>query len=136
MGQGEILEFLRGNLGKWLSTKEISEAIDTSHTTVINCMKKLRESEQVHCRETNETGRRYYYSSKECFPMGQQDVYRFLQEHPGEWFTSKEISERIGLSIGVIAESLRKMRVNDEIEHRGTGCRRNGYQYKFKDIKV
>ena len=65
--------------------------------------------------------------------MGQQDVYRFLQEHPGIWFTSKEISERLSISIGAIAESLRKLRVNGEIEHRGKGSRRNGYQYKFKE---
>ena len=65
--------------------------------------------------------------------MGQQDVYQFLREHPGEWFTSKQINESIGISIGAIAESLRKMRVNDEIEYRGTGCRGTRYQYKFKE---
>ena len=65
--------------------------------------------------------------------MGQQEVYVFLQEHPGEWFASREISERIGISIGAIAGSLRKMRVNGEIEHRETGCRGKGYHYKFKE---
>ena len=65
--------------------------------------------------------------------MGQQEVYRFLQDHPGEWFTSRVISDNLRISIGAIAESLRKMRVNDEIEHRGTGCRGKGYQYKFKE---
>ena len=65
--------------------------------------------------------------------MGQQEVYQFLKEHPGEWFTSRVISERLSISIGAIAESLRKMRENDEIECRGTGCRGKGYQYKFKE---
>lgn len=65
MGQGEILEFLRNWAGKWFSTKEISEAVDASQTTVINCMRKLRDSRQVNCRKTKETGKRYYYKFKE-----------------------------------------------------------------------
>ena len=65
--------------------------------------------------------------------MGQQEVYLFLQDHPGEWYTSREICEKIGISIGAIAESLRKMRENDEIEHRGKGHRGKGYQYKFRE---
>ena len=65
--------------------------------------------------------------------MGQQEVYTFLEDHQNKWYNSREISARLSISIGAIAESLRKMRVNDEIEHRGKGRRGKGYQYKFRE---
>jgi len=65
--------------------------------------------------------------------MGQQEVYHFLKVHMEKWFTSREISEGIEISRGAVAESLRKLRENGEIEYRGTGRRGNEYQYKFKE---
>ncbi len=65
--------------------------------------------------------------------MGQQEVYQFLKEHPGEWFTSRVISERVNISKGAVTESLRKLRENGEIGYKGTGRRGNEYQYKFKE---
>ena len=65
--------------------------------------------------------------------MGQQEVYHFLKTHPEKWFTSREISEGINISRGAVAESLRKLRENGEIEFKGKGRRGNEFQYKFKE---
>jgi len=64
--------------------------------------------------------------------MGQQEVYQFLKKHSGRWYTSKEISEEIGISRGAVTESLRKMRESVEIKYRGTGRKGNEYLYKSK----
>ncbi len=56
-----------------------------------------------------------------------------MKKHRERWFTSREISEGIKISRGAVAESLRKLRENGEIEFRGTGRRGNEYQYRFKE---
>jgi DNA-binding transcriptional regulator GbsR (MarR family) len=63
--------------------------------------------------------------------MGQAEASDFLENHLDRWYTSKEISEEIGISRGAVSESLRKLRENEEIEYRGTGQRGNKYLYKF-----
>ena len=61
--------------------------------------------------------------------MGQQEVYDFLVKNKGKWFTSREISERLGVSIGSVTMSLKKLRKTNIIKYRNTG-KRNTYQYK------
>lgn len=60
--------------------------------------------------------------------MGQQEVYDFLTKHPDSWFTSKQISEELAVSIGSVTMSLKKLRKTNIIKYRNTG-KRNTFQY-------
>ncbi|MBT3262187.1 hypothetical protein HN592_05820 [Candidatus Woesearchaeota archaeon] len=64
--------------------------------------------------------------------MGQQEVYDFLKKHPTKWYTSKEISKALGISIGSITACLKKLRRTETIAFETTG-NRNEFRYKFKD---
>ena len=50
--------------------------------------------------------------------MGQQEVYNFLKEHKGKWFTSKQISHETGVSIGSVTMSLKKLRKSQLIKYK------------------
>jgi hypothetical protein len=66
--------------------------------------------------------------------MGQQEVYDFLKAHPNKWFTSKEISEGICISIGSTTVCLKKLRKYNEVQYKATGNRggkRTQYSYCF-----
>ncbi len=60
--------------------------------------------------------------------MGQQEVYDFLMKNPDSWYTSKEISEQLVVSIGSVTMSLKKLRKTNIIKYRNTG-KRNTFQY-------
>ncbi|MCF7871423.1 winged helix-turn-helix domain-containing protein [Candidatus Woesearchaeota archaeon] len=61
--------------------------------------------------------------------MGQQEVYDFLCKNKGKWFTSREISDALGVSIGSVTMSLKKLRKTNIIKYKNTG-KRNTYRYK------
>ena len=61
--------------------------------------------------------------------MGQQEVYDFLCKNKGKWFTSREISEKLGVSIGSVTMSLKKLRKTNIIKYKNTG-KRNTFIYK------
>jgi len=63
--------------------------------------------------------------------MGQQEVYDFLRKNPRKWFTSKEISNSLNISIGSITACLKKLRRTETIAFETTG-NRNEFKYKFK----
>ncbi|MBN1385352.1 winged helix-turn-helix transcriptional regulator [Candidatus Woesearchaeota archaeon] len=63
--------------------------------------------------------------------MGQQEIYDFLKKHPTKWFTSREISEQIGISLGSVTMSLKKLRKSKLIKFRISG-KRNQFEYSFK----
>jgi len=60
--------------------------------------------------------------------MGQQEVYEFLEENKGKWFTSKEISKILGISIGSVTMSLKKLRKSGMVKYKVTG-KKNTYIY-------
>jgi hypothetical protein len=60
--------------------------------------------------------------------MGQQEVYDFLMNNPDQWYTSKQISEKLIVSIGSVTMSLKKLRKTNIIKFRNTG-KRNTFQY-------
>ena len=62
--------------------------------------------------------------------MGQQEVYDFLKENEGEWFTSREISEKLEISIGSVTMSLKKLRKSKLLDYENTG-KRNMFKYRF-----
>ena len=51
MGQQEVYSFLKRNINKWFSSKEICKELGTSIGSVTNCLKKLRESRAIDFRE-------------------------------------------------------------------------------------
>lgn len=61
--------------------------------------------------------------------MGQQEVYDFLCKNKGKWFTSREISEKLKVSIGSVTMSLKKLRKTNIIKYKNTG-KRNTFMYK------
>ncbi|MBT4540247.1 MAG: helix-turn-helix domain-containing protein [Candidatus Woesearchaeota archaeon] len=63
--------------------------------------------------------------------MGQQEVYNFLKANKGKWFTSKQISQNINVSIGSVTMSLKKLRKSQLVKYRNTG-KRNEFQYMYK----
>jgi len=68
-------------------------------------------------------------------PMGQQEIYDFLKAHPVEWFTSREISQEINISLGSVTVCLKKLRQNNEVLYKAVGKKtgkRTQYSYCFK----
>ena len=63
--------------------------------------------------------------------MGQQEVYIFLKRNKTKWFLSKDISKRLGTSIGSVTNCLKKLRENNAIKFKGTK-RKNQFKYRFK----
>ena len=76
-----------------------------------------------------------YRSLNSSFIMGQQEVYDYLLQEfmkdKKQWFTSKEISDSLDISIGSITACLKKLRKTETIEYETTG-NRNEYRYRFK----
>jgi Mn-dependent DtxR family transcriptional regulator len=64
--------------------------------------------------------------------MGQQEVYEFLAENSGEWYSSRNISDELGVSIGSATMSLKKLRDTDMIEYKEVG-KRNTYHYMVRE---
>lgn len=63
--------------------------------------------------------------------MGQQEIYDYLKKHKARWFTSKEISKGLNVSIGSVTSCLKKLRQSRTVQFR-TSKNRNQYEYKFK----
>lgn len=64
--------------------------------------------------------------------MGQQEVFEFLEQHSGEWYNSRSISDELGVSIGSVTMSLKKLRGTDMIEFKEVG-KRNTYHYRVPE---
>ena len=64
--------------------------------------------------------------------MGQAEVSDFLEKHPDQWYTSKEISEAIGIAKGPVTNTLKVFRERDEIHYRRTGKQGKPILYRFK----
>ena len=63
--------------------------------------------------------------------MGQQEVYDFLTKNRNKWFTSREISAMLGVSIGSVTMSLKKLRKTNIIKYKNTG-KRNTFKYRVE----
>ncbi|RME52887.1 ArsR family transcriptional regulator [Candidatus Woesearchaeota archaeon] len=60
--------------------------------------------------------------------MGQFEVFSFLHKADG-WFTSREIAEQLGASLGSVTMSLKKLRESNLIDCR-SGPKQNSYVYR------
>ncbi|MFH1400148.1 MAG: winged helix-turn-helix domain-containing protein [Nanoarchaeota archaeon] len=56
-------------------------------------------------------------------------MYDFLCKNRADWYTSREISAQLGVSIGSVTMSLKKLRKTNIIQYKNTG-KRNTYQYR------
>ena len=65
--------------------------------------------------------------------MGQQEVYDFLKKNKGNWFTSKQIANKVGVSVGSVTVSLAKLRRMKSVFYKISKKRTNLYLYKFKE---
>ena len=63
--------------------------------------------------------------------MGQQEVYSFLKRNKSKWFLSKDISKRLGSSIGSVTNCLKKLREYKAINFK-KAKRKNQFMYRFK----
>lgn len=63
--------------------------------------------------------------------MGQQEVFSFLKNNKGKWFTSKDISGLLKVSLGSVTNNLKKLRKTEKttIKFKVVG---NKYYYMFK----
>ncbi|MBN2368578.1 HTH domain-containing protein [Candidatus Woesearchaeota archaeon] len=63
--------------------------------------------------------------------MGQQEVFSFLKTNKGKWYTSKDIAEKLRVSIGSVTNNLKKLRKTekDTLDFKLDG---NKYYYMFK----
>ena len=63
--------------------------------------------------------------------MGQQEVYSFLNENKGKWFTSKDIAQGLKVSLGSVTNNLKKLRKTEKdiLKYKLVG---NKYYYMFK----
>jgi DNA-binding MarR family transcriptional regulator len=67
--------------------------------------------------------------------MGQQEVYDYLRDNPGRWYTSRQIADALTISIGSVTMSLKKLRKTNIIEFKSTGSR-NTFKYSITKTKV
>ena len=63
--------------------------------------------------------------------MGQQEVFNFLKRNSKNWFLSKEVSKRLGVSMGSVTNCLKKLRESNSIYYKETK-RKNQFKYKFR----
>lgn len=63
--------------------------------------------------------------------MGQQEVFNFLKKHKNKWYTTKEISDLLNVSIGSVTNNLKKLRITEKrlIKYKIVG---NKYYYMLK----
>ena len=67
--------------------------------------------------------------------MGQEDIVRFLEEYPEQWFSVKEISCEVGIARSPVSIVMRRLREHDEVLYRKrmtTRGKRKEFEYKFK----
>ncbi|MEM4397160.1 MAG: HTH domain-containing protein [Candidatus Woesearchaeota archaeon] len=64
--------------------------------------------------------------------MTQQEVFNFLKKNKGKWLTSKDISDKMNVSIGSVTNNLKKLRKTESrlIKFKVVG---NKYYYMFKN---
>ena len=67
--------------------------------------------------------------------MGQQDIYRLLEDNPDRWYTAKEIAEVFDTPTANISKALASLRRSGVVLYqkiRGGKRNRLMFQYKFK----
>ena len=69
--------------------------------------------------------------SRLLYPMGQQEIYSFLLKNHSTWFTSREIVDLTGLSMGSVSKSLKRLRESKQIDFMENPKRRETFRYQI-----
>ena len=64
--------------------------------------------------------------------MGQSEVFRFLEQNKGRWFTTKEIAGQLSASTNSTSTSLKRLRESRQIFFVENQEKRNSYRYMVK----
>ena len=64
--------------------------------------------------------------------MGQQEIYDFLKKYSARWYNTKEISDKLKVSIGSVTNALKKLRYSGLLHFKRDDFKRNAFLYKFK----
>jgi Mn-dependent DtxR family transcriptional regulator len=64
--------------------------------------------------------------------MGQQEIYDFLKKCRSRWYTSKEISNKLNVSVGSVTNALKKLRYSNLLHFKKDDYSKNTFLYKFK----
>ena len=62
--------------------------------------------------------------------ISQREVQEFLQKNKGKWFTAKQISEELGISIGSCTNNIFRLIKHQLIRRRESG-KRYCYEYRY-----
>jgi len=65
--------------------------------------------------------------------MGQAEVLEFLETHPGKWYTSLEIRDHLGGTLGTVTGPLKRFREQGLVEYKVTRNPRTMYYYRYKE---
>ncbi len=64
--------------------------------------------------------------------ISQKEVFDFLEKHKGKWFTSRQISEKVGITHGSCTNNIVRLVRHKLIQRRDHG-KRYCYEYRYKD---
>jgi len=70
--------------------------------------------------------------------MGQQEVYSFLKKYKDKWFSTREISKKLGISLGSVTMSAKRLRESKLVRFKyenkplNNSVRRKILVYKYK----
>ena len=67
--------------------------------------------------------------------LGQGDIVRFLEEHPEQWFSVRELCDEIRVAQSPVSIVMRRLRDHDEVFYRKwrtTRGKRKEFEYRFK----
>ena len=64
--------------------------------------------------------------------MGQQEIYDFLKKHKSKWYTTKEITNKVKVSVGSVTNAVKKLRHSNVVHFKRDNYNRIAFLYKFK----
>jgi len=67
--------------------------------------------------------------------MGQQEVNDFLRKNKKKWYSSKDIAQKLDVSVGSVTNSLRRLRESKQVLYKVNKrdiSNRKVFEYKFK----
>ena len=64
--------------------------------------------------------------------MGQQEVFNFLKENKGRWWTSREVAGHMVASVGSVTTTLHKLRKRNDVLFKKSKEKTNMFLYKYR----
>ncbi len=64
--------------------------------------------------------------------MGQQEIYDFLRKYKSTWYNSREVCQKMNVSIASATTALKKLRESEVIHFKKDPQRTNAFLYRFK----